>query len=117
MKKFLYCLSIAFALNACATSNEKPALEKLDTIDTEEKVLPSEFLDAFQKSANESCISNGNSLDDCNCYTSEIISTFTADDFVTVFDLIKNNNVGNIISEPSIGEKIINASIKCFYKE
>ena len=118
MKRFFCYLSIAFALAACATSNEKPALEKIEDLDTDEKVLPPEFLEAFKSSANESCLLSGSNLDDCNCYTDEIISTFNANDFSKVFELAQTtNDLNTVISDPDVGPKIVNASMKCFYKD
>ena len=116
MKKFLCYLSMAFALTACATSNEKPALEKIEESETLQ--LPSEFATAFTESSVNACTTNGNDINDCTCYSNEILKTFTVEDFATVYSLTTNSgDMNNIISHPEIGPKIIDASIKCFYKE
>ena len=118
MKKFLYCLGLALALASCATSNEKLALEKVEEAPietTQSETLHQEFIEAFKTSATETCIKNGNNIDDCNCYTNEILNTFTLDDFAIVFNLVSSEN-GNIVSDQTVGPKIIDASMKCFYK-
>ena len=113
MKKFLCYLSIIFAITSCAIS-EKPALEVVDEEQTELPALPPEFIVAFKSSSNESCIANGNDIDECSCYTDEILNTFTIDDFSKVFELNYEKKNSEIISDPDVGPKIINASIKCF---
>ncbi len=115
MKKFIYCLGLLFALNACATSNNTVTLEKKE--DVQVNKLPLEFVTAFKTSSIDTCNKSGNDLDECSCYANEIIDTFTVDDFTVVHKFVEENNMDNIIFDPQVGQKIINASMKCFYKE
>ena len=112
MKKFIYSLSLFLALAACATPEAK--IESDVHQDVQVNKLPLEFVTAFKASSIETCNRSGNNLDECSCYANEIIDTFTVDDFTIVHNFVENNNMENIISDPQVGHKIINASVKCF---
>ena len=110
MRKFLFGVIASLSLFACSTTNEKPALEKIELSTNNE--LPEEFINTFITSSNEACIKNGNNFENCNCYSNEIIDTFTVNDFTKVINAL--NNSENIETDPEINEKIVKASIKCF---
>lgn len=116
MKKFLFGIVASLSLFACSTA-EKPALEVVEDSQIE-SAIPQEFISAFTESSNETCIESGNDINDCQCYSNEIVSTFTANDFSKIIDSINNSEDFNeIVQDPEIGPKIINASIKCFNKD
>ncbi|MBR1544459.1 MAG: hypothetical protein IJ638_00745 [Alphaproteobacteria bacterium] len=115
MKKFLFGIIASLSLFACSTG-EKPSLEVANTQMASE--LPQEFIIAFTESSNDTCVKNGNDVNDCKCYSNEIINTFTVDDFAIVVDSINNSRDFNeIVANPNVGPKIINATMKCFNKD